>query len=359
MSPRVKPRPSPAATRSSYAEFRQQKRDPWTPALGLDDTVFRDGDGVFWKYLCSPASVTGGDQRLFLSREEQRVLSKATNGAGAYLVPTDFGAEITSLRRAGSVIGQAVRELETPTGQTLQLGTATAHGTGAWLAESGAFTATDDTFGQVSIGAFKATTLTIVSEELLADSGPALDAYLAAELAGRLVALEEAGFAVGDGSGKPLGIVHTTSGYTVVTAATGSAAGFKAADVLAAVAALPDAYQPRASWLMSPSAYRSLASLADSAGGLIFAALQAPTPSLYGAPVYVSGDMPAVAANARSVVYGDLDAAYTVRRVTGYAVNREAELFSNNGQVGYRLFWRVDGRPVDLSAAIVLRNSAT
>jgi HK97 family phage major capsid protein len=55
----------------------------------------------------------------------------------------------------------------------------------------------------------------------------------------------------------------------------------------------------------------------------------------------------------------DISAAYTVRRVTGLGLQRLEELYSNNGQVGYRLFWRLDGQPVDLAAAIVLRHSAT
>jgi len=48
-----------------------------------------------------------------------------------------------------------------------------------------------------------------------------------------------------------------------------------------------------------------------------------------------------------------------VRRVIGVGLQRLDQFASNNGQVVFRLFWRVDGRPVDLNAAVVLRNSAT
>ncbi len=95
------------------------------------------------------------------------------------------------------------------------------------------------------------------------------EGYLADELGQRIALLEETAFAVGDGSGKPLGVSTSGNGVSTVTAATGSSTGFKLADVNAVWAALPDGYKPNASWIMSPSAFRSLAVLADTAGGLV------------------------------------------------------------------------------------------
>jgi HK97 family phage major capsid protein len=40
-------------------------------------------------------------------------------------------------------------------------------------------------------------------------------------------------------------------------------------------------------------------------------------------------------------------------------LQRQNELYSNNGQVGFRGFERVDGRIRNASAAIVLQHSAT
>ena len=80
-----------------------------------------------------------------------------------------------------------------------------------WTAENAADTTSDETFTQTSVSAFKASTQVIVSEELMADSNPDLDAYLASELGSRQATLEDTAFAVGDGSGKPLGIAHSSS----------------------------------------------------------------------------------------------------------------------------------------------------
>jgi HK97 family phage major capsid protein len=223
---------------------------------------------------------------------------KATNAAGGYLVPSDFDQMVSTAWRARNVIGELARTIETDHGRAIPLGTATAHRTGAWTAENAAVTATDETFGQVTLNAYKGSTKTIVSEELAEDAIDDFDAYLADELGQRLALLEEAAFAVGDGTGKPHGITTSGNGVTVVTAATGSATGFKLADVRATYDALPVAYRPNASWLMSPSAFSSLAGLTDTAGSLVLPSLHAAEPSLFSRPVYISPELPAAAANA-------------------------------------------------------------
>ena len=128
------------------------------------------------------------------------------------------------------------------------------------------------------------------------------------------------------------------NGVATVAAATGSATGFKLADVRAVWAALPDAYKPNATWLMSPSAFASLANPTDTAGGLVLPSLHAAEPTLYGRPVYQSPELPAAAANARSVVVGDFSVGYAVRRVNGLGVHRQTELHSDSGQEGLCMY---------------------
>jgi HK97 family phage major capsid protein len=152
----------------------------------------------------------------------------------------------------------------------------------------------------------------IASEELARDAEADFEGYLADELGQRIAALEETAFAVGDGSGKPLGVVTSGNGVTTVTAATGSATGFKLADVNSVWAALPDAHKPTASWVMSPTGFRSLAILTDSTSGLVLPSLHLAESTLFSRPVYQSADLPAAAANARSVVVGDFELGYLV-----------------------------------------------
>ena len=90
-----------------------------------------------------------------------------------------------------------------------------AHGAAAWTAENAAFTPSDETFGTASMSAYKAATIGLASEELLQDAVINLDAYLTTEIALRIGVLENTGYVVGDGTGKPTGITtQTTAGKT-------------------------------------------------------------------------------------------------------------------------------------------------
>jgi len=167
---------------------------------------------------------------------------------------------------------------------------------------------------------------------------------------------EGAAFAVGSGSGQPQGLIPNV---TAVTAATGSATTYKLADLVAVYKAVPAPYRARATWIVHPDDFANLASLADTAGGLVLPGLQSDTPSLLGRPVEIDANLAAPAANAKSLIFGDIATAYTIRRVAGVSVQRLEELHSDSGQLGYRARERVDGRVVLADAARVLAHSAT
>ena len=83
-------------------------------------------------------------------------------------------------------------------------------GTASWIDEEGAIPESDDSFGQVSIGAYKLATMIKVSDELLNDNVFNLESYIAKEFARRIGTKEEEAFFIGDGTGKPTGIFNAT-----------------------------------------------------------------------------------------------------------------------------------------------------
>lgn len=110
---------------------------------------------------------------------------------------------------------------------------------------------------------------------------------------------------------------------------------------------------------MDADDFGSLAGFVDTAGGLVLPSLQFDPPSLFGRPVLVSADLPAPAASAKSLALGYWKRAYGVRRVNGVGIQTQEELHSDNGQVGYKLYARVNGRPLLADAARILAHSAT
>jgi HK97 family phage major capsid protein len=324
---------------------------------------FRNGradaeDSAFWSYLTVPALFDGGDPEELIEQAELRVLSKAASGGG-FLVPTDMADMVWSAARSQSPIAQLSAEFMTDKGDAFDVPTAASHGTAAWVAESGAISPSDDTITEVSLGAFKANTKIIVSEELAMDSEIDLDRFLASELGGRIGVLEAAAYATGDGSGKPTGAVSASSSYSVSTAPTGNTTTLSRAAILQFYLALAPEYRAEAAWVLHPTDFGNLVVLEHTSGGLSFPSLQNSPPTLFGRPVYVDPNLPTPAASAKSLLFGNMRLAYGIRRVRGISMARQDELHADVGQIGFRLFSRVDGKPLLGAAAIIGAHSAT
>ena len=337
------PREHRNSERGSLEEYRKLEGRGITVAAP-------SGDTSWWRYAIAQSP------RGELDLAEQRALSRASGAAGNFLVPIDMEQMILSAARSESAIARLAREITTDSGSTITLPVAQTHGSATWVNEGAAGTPSDEVFGEVALGAGKASTKVVASEELAQDSRASFDTYLAEELGRRLGVIEGISFANGSGSGQPQGL---SGGVTTVNAVTGSSASFKLADILAVYKALPAPYRAKATWLIHPDDFAGLASLTDSSGGLVLPSLQGDAPHLFGRPVELEAYLAAPAAGAKSIVFGDIRQAYAVRRVSGISVQRLEELHSDNGQLGYRARERVDGRVALADAARVLAHSAT
>ncbi len=105
------------------------------------------------------------------TRLQLRAQSTSTT-AGGYTIPQGFLAELESKRLFFNTLRGVSRVIRTETGNTLPFPTTDDTSNVANLtAENTAPSATDITFGQVSLGAYKLDSLVQVSNELLRDSG--------------------------------------------------------------------------------------------------------------------------------------------------------------------------------------------
>lgn len=318
---------------SSFAEFNE-KRAGTRPQ---DTPEYRE---AFFKW------VTVRDLSM-MEAEELRVLSKASAGAGLNLVPTSFQKELLSALRDFGVMRQIASVVSTSSGEALQWPTVTAHGTASWVAENGSYVASDETFGLSTLNAYKAGTLIKISEELLADSAFDLDAYIRQEFGQRVGVLENTGYVVGDGSGKPTGV--TTQASAGVTAA--SATAVTADELIDLYHSVSPPYRRNGVFLMKDSTIKLVRKLKDTTGQYLWQpGLQAGTPdAVLGVPVYADPDMPAATTGLVSVLFGDFSY-YKIRDVDGIAFQRLNELYAENGQVGFRAYHRTDGKLLDTAA---------
>ena len=285
-------------------------------------------------------------------------LQEGTDSEGGYLVPDEYERTLVEALEEENMFRQLAKVIRTSSGDR-KIPVVATKGTASWIDEEGAYTESDDSFGQVSIGAYKVGTMIKVSEELLNDSVFDLESYIAKEFARRIGAKEEEAFFTGDGSGKPLGILAATGGAeTGVTAASSTAV--TADELMDLFYSLKSPYRKKAVWVLNDSTIKAVRKLKDSTGQYLWQpSLVAGTPdTLLGRPVKTSAYMPVIAAGAKTIAFGDFSY-YRIADRQGRSFKRLNELYAANGQVGFLGSQRVDGKLVLSEAVKVLAQKAS
>ena len=280
-------------------------------------------------------------------------LQIGTDSEGGYLVPDEYERTLVEALEEENVFRQLAKVIRTSSGDR-KIPVVATKGTASWIDEEGAYLESDDSFGQVSIGAYKVGTMIKVSEELLNDSVFDLEAYISREFARRIGAKEEEAFFTGDGSGKPLGVLAATGGAeTGVTAA--SATAITADELIDLFYSLKAPYRRNAVWVLNDSTIKAIRKLKDNQGQYLWQpSLTAGAPDLLlGKPVRTSAYMPAIAADAKTVAFGDFSY-YWIADRQGRSFKRLNELYAATGQVGFLASQRVDGKLVLPEAIKVL-----
>ena len=284
-------------------------------------------------------------------------LQIGTDSEGGYLVPDEYERTLVEALEEENVFRQMAKVIQTSSGDR-KIPVVATKGTASWIDEEGAFPESDDSFGQVSIGAYKLGTMIKVSEELLNDSVFDLQSYISREFARRIGAKEEEAFFTGDGKGKPLGVLAATGGAeTGVTAA--SATAVTADELMDLYYSLKSPYRKKSVWVLNDSTIKAIRKLKDSNGQYLWQpSLTAGTPdTILGRPVKTSAYMPAIAAGAKTIAFGDFSY-YWIADRQGRSFKRLNELFAATGQVGFLASQRVDGKLILAEAVKVLVQKA-
>ena len=280
-------------------------------------------------------------------------LQIGTDSEGGYLVPDEYERTLVEALEEENIFRQMAKVIKTSSGDH-KIPVVATKGTASWIDEEGAYPESDDSFGQVSIGAYKLGTMIKVSEELLNDSVFDLQSYISREFARRIGAKEEEAFFTGDGKGKPLGVLAATGGAeTGVTAASSTAV--TADELMDLYYSLKSPYRKKSVWVLNDSTIKAIRKLKDSNGQYLWQpSLTAGTPdTILGRPVKTSAYMPAIAAGAKTIAFGDFSY-YWIADRQGRSFKRLNELFAATGQVGFLASQRVDGKMVLAEAVKVL-----
>ncbi len=288
----------------------------------------------------------------------KNALQIGTDTEGGYLVPDEFERNLVEALEEENIFRRLANVITTSSGDR-KIPVVASKGTASWIDEEGAIPESDDSFGQVSIGAYKLGTLIKVSEELLNDSVFNLETYISREFARRIGNKEEESFFGGDGSGKPTGILAATGGAQLGVTTAGATA-ITLDEVLDLFYSLKAPYRNKAVFVMNDSTVKAIRKLKDSQGQYLWQpSIQAGTPdTILNRPLYTSAYVPAIAAAAKTVAFGDFSY-YWVADRQGRVFKRLNELYAATGQVGFIATQRVDGKLILPEAVKVLQQKAS
>ena len=288
----------------------------------------------------------------------KNALQIGTDTEGGYLVPDEFERNLVEALEEENIFRRLANVITTSSGDR-KIPVVASKGTASWIDEEGAIPESDDSFGQVSIGAYKLGTLIKVSEELLNDSVFNLESYISREFARRIGNKEEESFFGGDGSGKPTGILAATGGAQLGVTTAGATA-ITLDEVLDLFYSLKAPYRNKAVFVMNDSTVKAIRKLKDSQGQYLWQpSIQTGTPdTILNRPLYTSAYVPAIAAAAKTVAFGDFSY-YWVADRQGRVFKRLNELYAATGQVGFIATQRVDGKLILPEAVKVLQQKAS
>ncbi|WP_170019198.1 phage major capsid protein [Campylobacter sp. RM16190] len=302
---------------ASAPEFEAQKG-----SVKSDDAYTEN----FWRYI--------------RGAEFERNALSTTDANGGYTVPKTFQTSVIELlnkeclmRKLCSVMTTANTNLIPVEASRPQFG---------WIQEAAAYQETGLTFAQIQIGAHKAGGIIKISEELLNDSAINIEAYVKGKMVDGLALLEEEAFIKGDGNNKPKGLITgITAGIT-----TGASDKFTADEVIDMFYSLAVGYRNQATWLVSDVFEKELRKLKDKNNRYLWEeglTVGAPN-TILGRPVYVSEFMDnELSAGKQPAIFGDLKY-YQIADRGAMGLQRLNELYAGNGQVGFRIYKRTDGK---------------
>ncbi|WP_313164336.1 phage major capsid protein [Sedimentibacter sp.] len=287
----------------------------------------------------------------------KNALKIGTDSEGGYLVPDEFERTLVEALEDENIFRRLAKVITTASGDR-KIPVVASKGTASWIDEEGTIPESDDSFGQVSIGAYKLGTMIKVSEELLNDSVFQLEPYISREFARRIGNKEEEAFFIGDGSGKPTGILAATGGAQLGVTTAGATA-ITLDEVLDLFYSLKAPYRNKSVFIMNDSTVKAIRKLKDGQGQYLWQpSIQAGTPdTILNRPLFTSSYVPAIAAGAKTIAFGDFSY-YWVADRQGRVFKRLNELFAVTGQVGFVATQRVDGKLILPEAIKVLQQKA-
>lgn len=298
-------------------------------------------------------------------RDDPVAGSEGTNANGGYICPDGLDKRVVELltprstiRRNATIIVPSGKKYERPYKKTGI--------TSGWVGETSSRGATDaQTYDMISAEVGELYAFPQYTQNFLADTWYNVEQGFARDLAISFADKEEDAFISGNGTNKPNGILSAsreTKGDTsrawnkLEQVNTENATAITLNSLYKIKDSLNYAYRANAKWYMSTSTYTYLQqNLIDGTQHGIFGrgdVSQNMPETLLGYPIEIDDYLPAVAADACPIIFGDMRQGYAILERPGIGVLRD--MYSNKPYIGLYSIKRVGGLIQDYRALKVL-----
>lgn len=308
-----------------------------------------------------------GLERFLMKELEEKALQVQVDADGGYLVMPAFGGVLNGRIFESSPVRQYASVTTISTDRIEFVIDDDEAGAG-WVAETGARTTTDTPqLRKIELPVHELYANAKATQKMLDDAAVNVESWLIGKLADKFARLEATAFVTGDGVGKPRGFL-TYSAWSsagvyefnkIEQVNSGGASTLTADGLIALVYALKPEYTGNAAFMMSRG---SMEAVRKFKGGTTNEYIWQPTiqagqPStLLGYPVVQAQDMPAIAASALPVAFGDFRRSYQIVDRIGFNLLRDP--FSSKPYVEFYATKRVGGAVVNFDAIKIQKVSS-
>jgi len=327
---------------------------------GMDGELEQKHKDAFRQYMANgtlPDGFKAGSEGI-----EVKAMSTDVNPDGGYLVRPELSNTIITRVFETSPLRQ-VANVERTGAKSIDILIDDQEAAARWVGEGASGGQTDTPqLAQKVIAAHKIEADPRMTTEMIEDSYLDVEAWLAGKVADKFARTQNTAFVSGDGIGKPRGFLTyaaaaaagTYERNAITQINMGSAAALNADGLIEVQNGLKEEYQAGAVFGMKRTTFGAALQLKGNDNYFFSPVLMRDGQAsiqLLGKPVVFMDDMPAVAANALSVVYADFGRAYTILDRVGLQVLRDP--YTNKGFVTYYTTQRVGGDVTSFDAIVI------
>ena len=287
---------------------------------------------------------------------ELKTLGTYSGADGGYTVPKAISAKIIQRIYETSPI-RTVASVETISTGSIEYNIDTGEFDQGWVSETKARPETNTSqFGKKTIKVFEQYAKPKATQSVLDDSAYNIEGWISQKVSDKFGRIENTAFLTGNGSAKPRGILTYDHGVdyaldTIQQVALGAASSLTSDGLIDLQNTLFEAYQTNAKWLMNRTTYGALLKLIRSDNKFnefLGMPNEAGMATLLGKQIVLANDIPIIASNALSIVYGDFSQAYTIVDRAGISLLRDP--YSSKPFVEFYFTKRVGGDVLNTQA---------